>query len=179
MARKASNNNFQIEKTPCAQVIDGAMDHANCLGQSGDKAQSTTKDDVPALHQATEAESAQGEVIEPDVIVQETNQETNPEIKQEEEMATQDKVVEERHHSTEVQVETREEPTLVAAVQNESTPLPTLPTKSQKSEAGISITVPMKYYRQISFLKIRTGIPIRDLALRAVIEFLERNKLED
>ena len=176
MARTASNNNFQIEKTPCAQVIDGAMDHANCLGQSGDKAQSTTKDDVPALHQATEAESAQGEVIEPEVIVQETNQETNPEIKQEEEMATQDKVVEERHHSTEVQAATREEQTLVASAQNEST---LLPTKSQKSEAGISITVPMKYYRQISFLKIRTGIPIRDLALRAVIEFLERNKLED
>lgn len=176
MARKASNNNFQIEKTPCAQVIDGAMDHANCLGQSGDKVQSTTKDDVPALHQATEAESAQGEVIEPEVIVQETNQETNPEIKQEEEMATQDKVVEERHHSTEVQAATREEQTLVASAQNEST---LLPTKSQKSEAGISITVPMKYYRQISFLKIRTGIPIRDLALRAVIEFLERNKLED
>ena len=176
MARKASNNNFQIEKTPCAQVIDGAMDHANCLGQSGDKVQSTTKDDVPALHRAPEAESAQGEVSEPEVIVQETNQETNPEIKQEEEMATQDKVVEERHHSTEVQAATREEQTLVASAQNEST---LLPTKSQKSEAGISITVPMKYYRQISFLKIRTGIPIRDLALRAVIEFLERNKLED
>lgn len=177
MARKASNNNFQIEKTPCAQVIDGAMDHANCLGQSGDKAQSTTKADyVPALPHATEAESVQGEVSEPEVIVQETNQETNPEIKQEEEMATQDKVVEERHHSTEVQAATREEQTLVASAQNEST---LLPTKSQKSEAGISITVPMKYYRQISFLKIRTGIPIRDLALRAVIEFLERNKLED
>lgn len=159
MARKASNNNFQIEKTPCAQVIDGAMDHANCLGQSGDKAQSTTKDDVPALHQATEA------------VVQGTNQEKSQETNQEtkeEEMATK-----------EVQVETREEQTLVAAVQNESTPLPTLATKSQKSEAGISITVPMKYYRQISFLKIRTGIPIRDLALRAVIEFLERNKLEE
>ncbi len=177
MARKASNNNFQIEKTPCAQVIDGAMDHANCLGRADDKAQSTTKaDDVPALPHVTEAESVQGEVSEPEVIVQETNQETNPEIEQEEEMATQDKVVEERHHSTEVQAATREEQTLVASAQNEST---LLPTKSQKSEAGISITVPMKYYRQISFLKIRTGIPIRDLALRAVIEFLERNKLED
>lgn len=175
MARKASNNNFQIEKTPCAQVIDGAMDHANCLGQSGDKVQSTTKDDVPVLHQATEAESAQGEVIEPEAVVQgttpETSQETNQETK-EEEMATKDKVVEKLHHSKEVQSETREEQTLVAA-------LPTLATKSQKSEAGISITVPMKYYRQISFLKIRTGIPIRDLALCAVIEFLERNKLED
>lgn len=176
MARKASNNNFQIEKTPCAQVIDGAMDHANCLGQADDKAQSTTKaDDVPALPHATEAESVQGEVAEPEVIVQGTNQGTNQETK-EEGMATQDKVVEERHHSTEVQAATREEQTLVASAQNEST---LLPTKSQKSEAGISITVPMKYYRQISFLKIRTGIPIRDLALRAVIEFLERNKLED
>lgn len=175
MARKASNNNFQIEKTPCAQVIDGAMDHANCLGQSGDKAQSTTKDDVPALPHATEAGSAQGEVIEPEEIVQESNQETSQETNQEtkeEEMATQDKVVE-------VQAAAREDHTLVAAVQNETTPLQTLTTKSQKSEAGISITVPMKYYRQISFLKIRTGIPIRDLALRAVVEFLERNKLED
>lgn len=176
MARKASNNNFQIEKTQCAQVIDGAMDHANCLGQSGDKVQSTTKDDdVPALHQATEAESAQGEVIEPEAVVQGTSQDTSQETNQEtkeEEMAKKDKMVEELHHSKEVQSETREEQTLVAA-------LPTLATKSQKSEAGISITVPMKYYRQISFLKIRTGIPIRDLALRAVIEFLERNKLED
>ncbi|MBK1762175.1 MAG: hypothetical protein JJO71_10205 [Escherichia coli] len=172
MARKASNNNFQIDKTPCAQVISGAVDHANCLGQADDKAQSTTKaNDVPALPNAAEVESVQGEVAEPEVIVQGTNQETK-----EEEMATQDKVVEERHHSTEVQAATREEQTLVASAQNEST---LLPTKSQKSEAGISITVPMKYYRQISFLKIRTGIPIRDLALRAVIEFLERNKLED
>lgn len=171
MARKASNN-LQIEKAPFTEVVDGAMDHANCLGQSGDKVQSTTKDDdVPALHQASEAESAQGEVIEPEAVVQGTSQETSQETNQEtkeEEMATK-----------EVQAETREEQTLVAALPNESTPLPTLATKSQKSEAGISITVPMKYYRQISFLKIRTGIPIRDLALRAVIEFLERNKLEE
>ena len=116
MARKASNNNFQIEKTQCAQVIDGAMDHANCLGQSGDKVQSTTKDDdVPALHQASEAESAQGEVIEPEAVVQGANQETKKE-----EMTTQDKVVEELHHQKEVQE---------ADVQNESISLPTLATK--------------------------------------------------
>ena len=48
--------------------------------------------------------------------------------------------------------------------------------KSKKTENGITIYVPMEYYEQIVMMKMRTGIPIKDLALQAVIEFLDRNK---
>ena len=49
--------------------------------------------------------------------------------------------------------------------------------KSKKTENGITIYVPMEYYEQIVMMKMRTGVPIKDLALQAVIEFLDRNKM--
>ena len=49
--------------------------------------------------------------------------------------------------------------------------------KSKKTENGITIYVPMEYYERIALMKMRTGIPIKDLALQAVIEFLDRNKM--
>ena len=49
--------------------------------------------------------------------------------------------------------------------------------KSKKTENGITIYVPMEYYEQIALMKMRTGVPIKDLALQAVIEFLDRNKM--
>ena len=49
--------------------------------------------------------------------------------------------------------------------------------KGKKTENGITIYVPMEYYEQIVMMKMRTGIPIKDLALQAVIEFLDRNKM--
>ena len=48
--------------------------------------------------------------------------------------------------------------------------------KGKKTENGITIYVPMEYYERIALMKMRTGIPIKDLALQAVIEFLDRNK---
>ena len=48
----------------------------------------------------------------------------------------------------------------------------------KKTENGITIYVPMEYYEQIVMMKMRTGIPIKDLALRAVIDFLDRIKME-
>lgn len=48
--------------------------------------------------------------------------------------------------------------------------------KGKKTENGITIYVPMKYYERIALMKMRTGVPIKDLALQAVIEFLDRNK---
>lgn len=48
--------------------------------------------------------------------------------------------------------------------------------RPKKSENGITIAVPMEYYERITLMKMRTGIPIRDLALQAVIEFLENHK---
>lgn len=49
--------------------------------------------------------------------------------------------------------------------------------KGKKTENGITIYVPMEYYERIAFMKLRTGVPIKDLALQAVIEFLDRNKM--
>lgn len=48
--------------------------------------------------------------------------------------------------------------------------------RPKKTENGITIAVPMEYYERITLMKMRTGIPIRDLALQAVIEFLENHK---
>lgn len=49
--------------------------------------------------------------------------------------------------------------------------------KGKKTENGITIYVPMEYYEHIALMKMRTGVPIKDLALQAVIEFLDRNKM--
>ncbi len=49
-------------------------------------------------------------------------------------------------------------------------------SKGKKTENGITIYVPMEYYERIALMKMRTGVPIKDLALQAVIEFLDRNK---
>ena len=49
--------------------------------------------------------------------------------------------------------------------------------KGKKTENGITIYVPMEYYERIVMMKMRTGLPIKDLALQAVIEFLDRNKM--
>lgn len=49
--------------------------------------------------------------------------------------------------------------------------------KGKKTENGITIYVPMEYYERIALMKMRTGIPIKDLALQAVIEFLDRDKM--
>lgn len=78
-------------------------------------------------------------------------------------------------------VSSAETPTDTISVAN----LPTTPSfsydsmrksKGKKTENGITIYVPMKYYERITLMKMRTGVPIRDLALQAVIEFLDRNK---
>ena len=49
--------------------------------------------------------------------------------------------------------------------------------KGKKTENGITIYVPMEYYERIALMKMRTGVPIKDLALQAVIEYLDRNKM--
>ena len=49
--------------------------------------------------------------------------------------------------------------------------------KGKKTENGITVYVPMEYYEHIVMMKMRTGVPIKDLALQAVIEFLDRNKM--
>ena len=50
--------------------------------------------------------------------------------------------------------------------------------KTQKTENGITVYVPMSYYERITIMKMRTGIPIKDLALQAIIEFVDRHKMD-
>ena len=48
--------------------------------------------------------------------------------------------------------------------------------RSKKTGQGITVMVPMEYYEQIALMKMRTGIPIRDIALQAVLEFVDKHK---
>ena len=51
--------------------------------------------------------------------------------------------------------------------------------RSKRTEQGITVLVPMEYYQQIVLMKMRTGIPIRDIALQAVIEFVDKHKNDE
>ena len=53
---------------------------------------------------------------------------------------------------------------------------PTSRKAGKKTQNGITIYVPMEYYMQILQMKIETGTPIKDIALQAVIEYLDRHK---
>lgn len=45
-----------------------------------------------------------------------------------------------------------------------------------KTENGIVVNVPMDDYMQLMMLKIQTGRTLKDLALQAIHEFVDRNK---
>lgn len=47
---------------------------------------------------------------------------------------------------------------------------------AQKTENGVTVYVPMDYYERMMIMKMRTGIPIKDLALQAIMEFMDRHK---
>lgn len=60
----------------------------------------------------------------------------------------------------------------------DDSPAPSLSLrKSKKKENGITVYIPMKYYERIAIMKMRTGIPIRDIAQQAIIEFLDNHKI--
>ena len=46
-----------------------------------------------------------------------------------------------------------------------------------KTENGIVVNVPMDDYMQLMMLKIQTGRTLKDLALQAIHEFVEKNKM--
>ena len=46
-----------------------------------------------------------------------------------------------------------------------------------KTENGIVVNVPMDDYMQLMMLKIQTGRTLKDLALQAIHEFVEKNKI--
>lgn len=51
-----------------------------------------------------------------------------------------------------------------------------LAIQGAKTENGIVVNVPMDDYMQLTMLKIRTSRTLKDLALQAIHEFVERNK---
>ena len=50
-------------------------------------------------------------------------------------------------------------------------------TKGKKTENGIVVNVPMEDYMQLTMMKFQTGRTLKDLALQAIHEFVERNKM--
>lgn len=57
-----------------------------------------------------------------------------------------------------------------------NTPTDMLVTKSKKTANGIVVNVPMEDYLQLTLMKCKTGRTLKDLALQAIHEFVERNK---
>lgn len=52
-------------------------------------------------------------------------------------------------------------------------------TKAKKADVGITIQLPKKYHRVLRDIRDETGVPVRDLALRAVMEFVDNYKFEE
>ena len=69
-------------------------------------------------------------------------------------------------------------PSVAPAVITTPASEPTSRKAGKKTQNGITIYVPMEYYMQILQMKMETGTPIKDIALQAVIEYLDRHKNE-
>lgn len=67
-------------------------------------------------------------------------------------------------------------PSVAPAVLTAPVSEPTARKTGKKTQNGITIYVPMEYYMQIFQMKMETGTPIKDIALQAVIEYLDRHK---
>lgn len=67
-------------------------------------------------------------------------------------------------------------PSVAPAVITAPASEPTSRKVGKKTQNGITIYVPMEYYMQILQMKMETGTPIKDIALQAVIEYLDRHK---
>ena len=67
-------------------------------------------------------------------------------------------------------------PSVAQAVITAPASEPTSRKAGKKTQNGITIYVPMEYYMQILQMKMETGTPIKDIALQAVIEYLDRHK---
>lgn len=56
------------------------------------------------------------------------------------------------------------------------TPTTAFATNGKKTANGIVVNVPMEDYMQLTMMKCQTGRTLKDLALQAIHEFVERNK---
>ena len=95
-------------------------------------------------------------------------QEENPVVKVQEENQAEENVLTEdvKNDNTPVVVE---EPQVVAVP-------PLQVVKAKKSKNGIVIDVPIEDYLALVSIKMTTGKTLKELALQAVHEFVERNK---
>ena len=89
------------------------------------------------------------------------------------------------------QEDSRPSAPLESKQQTEATNKPVTATKNRKSkntasrfalngmktENGIVVNVPLDDYMQLMMLKIQTGRTLKDLALQAIHEFVEKNKM--
>ena len=50
--------------------------------------------------------------------------------------------------------------------------------KPSKTKNGITVDVPMQDYMQLLLLKMRTQRTLKDLAIQAIHEYVERNKID-
>lgn len=80
--------------------------------------------------------------------------------------------------STAVDTETMEQPMVTTKERKRKKPEANerFATKGVKTENGIVVNVPMDDYMKLMMLKIQTGRTLKDLALQAIHEFVERNK---
>ena len=68
-------------------------------------------------------------------------------------------------------------PSLGGRASEPSSPEPISPIKPKKEKNGIVIDVPIDDYMQLTMLKIQTGRTLKDLALQAIHDFVERNRV--
>lgn len=70
----------------------------------------------------------------------------------------------------------------VASVAQQASVAPQAPAmqpttnKPGKTQNGITIYVPIEYYMEMYRMKVQTGKPIKDIALQAVIEYVDRHR---
>lgn len=100
------------------------------------------------------------------------------------EEARQKRVAEalEKQQGEQATIESEQQPQVTAPAS--AAPAPAAPVSEpasmrktgKKTQNGITIYVPMEYYMQILQMKMETSTPIKDIALQAVIEYLDRHK---
>lgn len=67
------------------------------------------------------------------------------------------------------------EPTTTPTAQASTPDVAPSPVKAKKTTNGIVIDVPMQEYMKLMMMKVQTGRTLKDLALQAIREFVERN----
>ncbi len=87
--------------------------------------------------------------------------------------------IREEKHVTQSDVKIQTEPVQKATVKTVLSSVNEDKPQAKKTEVGVTIQMPKKYYRMLRDIKDETGTPLRDLALKAVIDFVDAYQFED